>query len=253
MNRFFILLAMIAAGQVDASFVGCPANPAILEEGFFIPDHCWSSVHAAVSGDILFNKILRPCRRSHNLNIKRPEMKWSLAVCDAIWDIRERASIHLFAGPAIDVKVRWQQMGESFCAPSSRGLFWGASSKVVVLEMKDTSLGVDFHGGGLEWARGVLSVNETPRARFSSRFYFWQIAAGLSQNVGIFRPYAVGVVDQMVCIVHPHGWKKRRFYERLQTGMAEGCSLTLGSRILLNVEARQFFESGLTLSGEVRF
>jgi|GEM_PF-1175100 len=248
----FVLFSLLLFQKVEASFVGCPANPSTLEEGFFISDRCWSSIHAAISGDVLFNKRLKPCRSSGH-GISHSEMNWSLAACDFGWDIRERASFHLLAGPAIATTIRWRQENEAITASSSQGAFWGASAKLIVLEIKDTALGVDFHGGGIEWMHGPLTVNQTSASTFSSRMYFWQIAAGLSQNAGIFRPYAAGVVDRTVSIVRPHQLKKRRFHDLVHTGIVEGCSFTVGSRILLNVEARQFFESGITLSGEVRF
>jgi hypothetical protein len=251
--RTFVLSSLLLVQNAEASFVGCPSNPSTLEEGFFISDRCWSSVHAAISGDVLFNKRLKPCRSSRHLGISHSEMSWTLAACDFGWDIRERASFHLLAGPAIAARIRWRQGNEAVTASSSQGAFWSASAKLIVLEIKDTALGVDFHGGSIEWMHGPLMVNQSSLSTFSSRMYFWQIAAGLSQNAGIFRPYAAGVVDRTVSIVRSRQLKKHRFHDLVHTGIAEGCSLTIGSRILLNIEARQFFESGITLSGELRF
>lgn len=250
-----VLLAQLILFQTaEASFVGCPSNPSILEEGFFISDRCWSNIHAAISGDFLFNKRLRTCRTSGGLGIRHSEMNWSLAVCDIGWDIRERFSFHLLAGPAASVKFRWQQRGAVFAASSNRGMFWSGSSKLIILEVQDTTLGVDFHGGGIEWMQGPLSISQVPlSSKFSSRLYFWQLAGGLCQNAGIFRPYAGAVVNQLVCIIRSPGFKKLRFHDLVQVGMVEGCAFIIGSRTFLNIEARQFFESGLTISGEIRF
>jgi hypothetical protein len=249
-----LLAGFLLFRTAEASFVGCPSNPAILEEGFFISDRCWSNIHAAVSGDFLFNKRLRTCRASSGLGISHSEMRWNLAVCDIGWDIRERFCFNLLAGPAASVKLRWQQNEAAFTASSQRGMFWGGSSKLVVLEVHDTALGVDFQGGGIEWMQGPVSINQTSLpAKFHSRLYFWQLAAGLSQNAGIFRPYAAAAVNQLVCIVRSPIFKKLRFHDLVRVGMIEGCAFTLGSRICLNIEARQFFETGVTLSGEIRF
>ena len=199
-------------------------------------------------------KRLQPCRLSKGLGISRPEMKWRLAVSDIGWNIRERFDLHFLAGPIAYLQFQWLQGGHEYTANSDQGLFWGASSKVVVLEVKDTTLGVDFHGGGIEWMRGPFMQNGEPFSKdFSSRLYFWQIAAGLSQNAGMFRPYAGAALNQLTCIFHPSDEKKRRFHDLLKVGIYEGCTLTLGSRVFLNIEARQIFESGLAIAGELRF
>lgn len=113
--------------------------------------------------------------------------------------------------------------------------------------MEDTTLGVDFHGGGIAKIEGVLTQNGLPKS-FSSTLHFWQLAAGLSQHLGPLRPYVGGVVDHLVYRLH-----NVRFKNLLAVGLVEGCSFSFGSCIFLNLEARQFFESGLTLSGELRF
>jgi hypothetical protein len=249
-----LLAGILFFRQAGATLIGCPANPAILGEGFLISDRCWSNVHAAVSGDLIFNKQLHTCRTSRGQDIHQSKMSWSLAVGDLGWNIRERFSVHLLAGPVVSAQVQWHQQGSSYCASSDQGMFWGASSQLVVLEVHDTTLGVDFHGGGVQWMKGPVSIDQhSSPIKFSSRLYFWQIASGLSQNIGWFRPYVGAVVNQMVCIIRTPQPKKLRFHDLIQTGIYEGCTFTLGTRIFLNIEAREFFESGLAVSGEIRF
>ncbi len=119
--------------------------------------------------------------------------------------------------------------------------------------MEDTSIGFDFHGGGIEWMEGTLTRNgHLASSDFSSRLYFWQLAAGLSQHIGVIRPYIGGAVNQLTCLFHLSGHRVR-LHDLIKPGMFEGCTLNLGSRVYLNVEARQFFESGLAVTGEFRF
>lgn len=247
------LIFLLLFRSVLASPIGNPADPAVLEEGFWIPDHCWSSLRTGVTGDFLFAKRLRPCHRLHDLMIYRPELNWRLAVADVGWNIRERFDIHLLAGPVSSVDFQWRQAGSAYVASGNQGLFWGASSKLIVLDVKDTTVGFDFHGGGIQWIRGPITQNGRAFIEsFSSHLYFWQIAGGLSQNIGLFKPYIGAVVNQFASTItfsHP----RLRFHDFLQIGAFEGCSLSLGKRVFLNVEARQFFESGLAVSGEIRF
>jgi len=250
---YFIFL-LLGASVGFAAPIGNPSDPSILEEGIWIPDRCWSSVRAGMSGDFMLLKRLQPCRVSKGLGISRPEMKWKLAVSDLGWNIRERFDLHFLAGPVASVQFQWHQGGQEYTANSSQGLFWGASSKVVLLEVQDTTVGVDFHGGGIEWMQGPFMQNAGPDAQdFTSRLYFWQIAAGVSQNAGMFRPYAGAAMNQLTCIFHPSETKRLRFHDLLKVGMYEGCTVTLGSKVYLNIEARQIFESGLTVAGELRF
>ncbi len=111
--------------QAMASLVGNLADPAILEEGFWIPDRCWSSLRAGVSGDFLFCKRLKPCRVSRSMHLERPEIDWQLAVCDIGWNIRERFDLHLLAGPAASSALHWRQNSAAYAAHSHRGSFGG--------------------------------------------------------------------------------------------------------------------------------
>ena len=83
--------------------------------------------------------------------------------------------------------------------------------------------------------------------------YFWQLAAGFSKNLGPLRPYIGAVTSHLVYVLNPSGSRHIRFHDLLAAGAVEGCTLSFGSRIFLNIEARQFFESGVSVSGEIRF
>ncbi len=254
MKKLLRFPAIFASSALGASLIGNPADPAILEEGFWISDCSWASVRAGISGDLLFEKRMRPCRGSHGLGISKPEMNWKIACWDLGWNIKERFDLHLLAGPAASIKLKWQQEGAAYDAFGDRGLFWGASSKLVLLEIQDTALGVDFHGGGIQWIEGPLLRNGVPESKtFSSRLYFWQLGVGLSQNLGALKPYVGAATSHLVYVLSPSSGKKIRFHDLLAAGAFEGCTLSLGSRVFLNIEARQFFESGVSLSGEIRF
>lgn len=253
-KKLLRFLAIFASNILGASLIGNPADPALLEEGMWISDCSWASLRAGISADLLFEKRMRPCRVSSDFGISKAEMSWTLAAWDLGWNIKERFDLHLLAGPASSVKLQWLQEGAAYEASGDRGLFWGASSKLVLLEMEDTALGVDFHGGGIQWIEGPLLRNGVPESgTFSSRLYFWQIGAGLSQNLGALKPYVGAATSHLVYVLSPHAGKKLRFHDFLGVGTFEGCTLSLGSRVFLSVEARQFFESGVSLSGEIRF
>ncbi len=253
--RFLAICASnLSIYSLGASLVGNPSDPSILDEGFWISDRCWSSLRTGMSGDVLLEKRMRTARFSKGSGISNPEMNWKLALWDFGWNIKERFDLHLLVGPAASVDLRWQQNGARFEASGNRGLFWGASSKLILLEMQDTTFGIDFHGGGIQWIEGPLLRNGVPaRDTFSSRMYFWQLAGGFSQNLGPLKPYIGGVTSHLVYVLSQVGSRRLRFHDLLAAGAFEGCTISVGSRILLNIEARQFFESGVSISGEIRF
>lgn len=197
---------------------------------------------------------MRPDRLDPDRSISKTELNWTLGLCDVGWNIKERFDFHLLAGPVSSLDLHWQEPGAFLKAAGDRGLFWGASSKLILLEMQDTTLGIDFHGGGVQWIRGALLRNGVPQPEsLSSRLYFWQVAGGISQNFGFLRPYIGGVTSHLVYVLESLSNGSFRFRDFLAAGAFEGCSITLGSKVFLNIEVRQFFESGLSLSGEFRF
>lgn len=245
-----IVLAIFQSFQsVHAAYVGNPSNPAILEEGVWISDLCWSNARVGVSGDYLIQKRLRACHASH-LRHSQPEMQWVLAVGDIDWNVRERFDAKILFGAITNFELKWLQDKKKLKGNSHQGFYWGAKSSLIVLEIQDTTLGVDVHVGGINGIRGSIS---NTRESFSSRFYYWQLAAGISQALRSFRPYIGGVVNHFTCIVSPKFLRKIRLHDLVKTGLYEGCSLNLGTRGLIGIEARQFFESSITFSGELRF
>lgn len=252
--RPFLAILSFSVSSLCAAQVGNPADPALLEEGFWISDTRFSSLRAGISGDVLLSKRLRTCRMSSGRGISRPELSWTLAYADLGWNIRERFDLHLLGGPVGSAALTWQQTGSLYKAKGDSALFCGASAKLILLEIEDTTLGVDGLLGALFNVEGPLLMNETPLASsFTGRLEFWQVGVGLSQHIGVFRPYLGSAVNQLKYKIRSSGIKTLRFHDLLQVGMYEGCTFTLGTRAFLNLEARQLFETGVSLSGELRF
>ena len=98
MRRLFAMFAI--PFSLAAAPIGNPADPAVLEEGFWISDRCWSSLRFGLSGDFLAQKRLRPDPSCSDLGIGESEIGWKAAVCDIGWNMRERFEIRAFTGPA---------------------------------------------------------------------------------------------------------------------------------------------------------
>ena len=251
-QQFLAILGSSLTCASIASPVGNPSAPCVLEEGFFVSDQSWFSIRGGVNGDLLFQKRLRASPESENLNISHSEVNWKIAACDIGWTLRERFDLHVITGPVVSSDLYWQQEGARYSASSDQGLFWGSSASIIILDVEDTTLGLDAQGGGISWLEGPLTRNAIAQEKgFNASVHFWQVAVGLSQNLGPLRPYIGGVCNHLFYILNAPS--KIRLQDLLAYGTYEGCSLSFGSRFSLNVEARQFFESGLSLSGELRF
>lgn len=256
MRKTTLFICLIFWIPVYATFVGNPSSPAILEEGFFIPDRCWSNIRAGLIADFLFEKRLCPCGVSKHRGIHRPYMRGSTIVGLMGWNIRERFDLQLLVGPILRECQKWQQEGVAYRAKSHSGLWGGARANLILLEIRDTTLGVNGQVGGTDWMKGSLTQSKADLHQpCTNRFYFWQIAAGLSQQMVLFRPYAGGVVNHTISIIRSRAVPKHkiRLCDLVQTGLYEGCTFNLGTRIFLNVEARQFCETSFTASFEARF
>ncbi len=251
---YFALFFVCFSSALFASWVGNPADPCVLGEGLWIKDTSFSSLRVGVNGDYLLTKRMRPARVSQKAGVSGAELSWRLISCDISWNIKERFSLGILVGSASAANVLWRQNSTFYQAPGRSGLFWGADAKLILLEMKETSLGVDARIAEIRNVEGVLLANgRAVSGEFSSRLYFWQVGVGLSQDLGFLKPYAGAVVERLTARIRAPECGSLRLRDLLLIGTYEGCSVTLGSKMFLNIEARQFFESGLSLSGELRF
>lgn len=253
-KRLLCLCFFIATRAIEASWVGNPSDPAILEEGFWISDRCFSSVRAGISSDILFQKRLTPSHSSKDLGISHPEVSWTLAALDAGVNFKERLDLHLIAGPITAFHFHWKADGIDYRGQGEKGVFLGGSSKLIIMEIHDTTLGVDFHGGVFNSVKGTLTRNSVPSPHdFYSRSKFWQLSLGVSQTVRSLRPYVGGMVNRFSSFLKDHPMKRIDFRHLVRIGLFEGCTFSAGSKIFLNLEARQFSETGVSVTGEFRF
>lgn len=232
--------------------IGNPSLPALLEEGFFISDHSWSNPQSGVGGDSLLLKRFRPCHSVHSA-IRQMRVSGCSAMGNATWNIRERLGIQVDLGSG-QFQWRWEEEGKNIAGQIDGGLIWSGDAKMVLLEMRDTSLGVALRAGGWDWMSGPASVNGSPLQKMAhSQLRYWQVGAALTQKISCFAPYLGAVVNRSRLKISRLSVGSGRFHARHQVGLFGGCSLTTGARFLLNLEWRGWFEQGVALSAQVRF
>ncbi len=141
-------------------------------------------------------------------------------------NIWERFEGYLYAGHS-KVKIR-DQMEES-------GFSWQGGGKVVLIQMKDTSLGFDVK----YWM---------VRPFESNRLYSWQISGGVTQQVGFFYPYLGFVVSRLRTRID-----HKKLRDNHSSSLLLGASFSSGKYFLFNLEGRLIHERAFSANAAVVF
>ncbi len=228
MKLLFCLLAL----PLFSAPVGNPANPVLLDEGFWIPDTFWSNVQAGATQDFLIQKKLMPAKKFSHLPLSKIKMEGNSQIANLVWCIREKLNIQMNLGSA-RFKWRWNDQRQSIRGSGS-GFFLGGDIKLVLLEAQDTVFAAD----------GQAGIWKDSGAEYS----YWQGAFALSHKFRFLAPYA--------------GWtfngtnfkaEQISFRALILSGPFAGCTISNGSRFFLSAEYRGWFEQGASVSAQVRF
>ena len=249
--RVLFLLAILC--ELGASPIGNPSAPALLEEGFVLPDTSWIHPQFGFIGDYLAQKKMRSCHSSKHLHLHKAFLSGTSELATASWSLREKFNLQLQAGSG-QFSWRWQQMGKNIEGRSSGGVVWAGDAKLIILAVKERTFAADAQAGGWDWMRGASTINAVHSTKNAiSQLRFWQLAFALTQKIGLFAPYLGYAVNaSRFKVSHlPTGTGRIRSHQK--TGPFGGCSLSTGNRFLGNFEWRGWFEEGVTLSAQVRF
>lgn len=117
MKKRLLFLAILGFNfhSLSASSVGNFADPAVLEEGFWIPDCSWASIRLGIGEDFLFDK---------RMSSSQGRLAWQLFTCDVGWNVRERWDLHLLVGPVTAVNLFWKTHGTLYETTGDQGIFW---------------------------------------------------------------------------------------------------------------------------------
>ncbi len=196
-RRFEILIVKIFflfALPLLAAPIGNPSAPSVLEQGFFIPDTSWTHFQWGIVGNWLSQQ--RFCARtsSQSFGLERAELWGDSLIGYIVWNIAERLNLQIELGSG-RFQWQWKQMGDvAIDGWLSGGTIWSGSAKLVVFEIKDTSLAADVHAGGWDWMKGHAASNGIPLGgSVHSELRYWQLAAALCQKISLLIPY-IGVV-----------------------------------------------------------
>lgn len=252
-KKLALAIALFFSSLLFPSPLGNPALPSLLQEGFFIPDRCWSNPQLGFIGDFLIQKRLRPCRQSENLGLHKASLSGLSEIGVIAWSIRERFNFQIDLGSG-QFNWQWKQIDRNVSGQSKGGLIWNGDGKLIILEVKDTTFAIDAQAGGWDWMRGSATSNGIALSKKTrSKLRYWQVGIAVTQKISLFSPYLGITVNRtrfkVTQLITGNGHMHSRHY----LGPFGGCSMSNGNDFLINVEWRSLFEEGLSLSAQIRF
>lgn len=256
MKKIFALIPFLQVA-LFALYEGNPAEPQIIDQGFFISQDSLFSVKVGYQGDWVLDRKLRSVDESHG-RIDQFCMRMDQGVVTL--NCLDRIELYTNVGsmtatfwhrPHFDNQRREYQSHDRWTL--------GGGLRILLMQWGNTCLGVDgklqYGAPHLKWIT-VNGVSFGTGADFTYRE--WQVSLALSHTVDIFTPY-IGATYSNVH-VHVDGLKHTVFpnshfkmVSRDHFGMALGCTLSSGKKVDLNFEVRLFDEQAVIAAGNVKF
>ncbi|MCB1107555.1 MAG: hypothetical protein KDK76_05625 [Chlamydiia bacterium] len=253
------LFILIFTKPLMALYMGNPASPGMIEEGFFFCKENWFAVKGGYQRDWVFDRNMKAVSKiSGRLDDFKCLADQGALVINLINRIEVYGSAgaaHFFASnrpSGSGVKQEYQTYNQ---------LTWGFGIRGEVYAWNQLSFGVSgkcqIARPNIKWmtTNGAL-VNPRDGSRVS--FYEWQIGTGVSYQIDMLIPYlGVKYSNAGAHFKHlPSGFLPSGHHfkvkNRRKFGMVIGTSFSTGNRFAATVETRFIDEQSITLAAEVR-
>ena len=257
MKKWLFLFGL--SNSLFAMYMGNPALPEVVEEGFFFCKDNWFAVKAGYQRDWVFDRnmkaVSRVSGRMDDFDLTSDQGVLTFNIIDRIEVYGSAGAARISAShrPMRRVRNEYETHDQFMWGIGARGLFanWGKASFGIDLAYERTH-------PTIKW----ITTNGVPiSSRTGSKvtYYEWQVGLGAAYQVDLFFPYiAVKYSNASARFKHlPVGFfqNSRHFKtkNRRKFGMALGTTLSTGSRFSASVEARVIDEQSITLAANVKF
>jgi hypothetical protein len=216
----------LIVGFLQAAPIINPAMPALIEQGFAIPDTRSTNPQFAFVGDCLLEKKMH--KHSTQSHIVGTSESGAL-----IWNILERLNLQAAIGSG---HYTWKLQQKHF--KNISGTLWSGDVKLIIFNVKDLHFAIDGQIGG--W-------NAT-----KAHIRYWQVSPGFSYRAGALTPYLGCAINRTIgkfSRIPKTIW----FHEDDHLGPFVGLSYSRGNWFLANLEWRGVFETGISALAQVRF
>jgi len=257
MKARFLALFLLLHSKMFALYMGNPAEPEIIDTGFFISQDSSIGLKIGYQGDRIFDRLLHGFAGSHG-RIDCFEMQMDQGVIAL--NYLDRFELYGTAGsmrsrfwfrPKADKKRREFET-------NNRGT-GGAGARLLLAQWGNTGIGLDakvqYGKPGLRWIT-VDGISHSSSAHMT--YLEWQGSFAVYHTLDLFTPYLGAKYSNVHAhlkgvskISYPH--QHFRMSNRNRFGMALGCTLSQGKKVDLNLEVQLIDEQAVTFGGNIKF
>lgn len=251
------LFLFLVPFSLFAIYQGNPAEPQIIESGFFLSNDKFLNFKIGYQGDWVRDRKMKSIANNKG-RIDRFEIHMDQGVFTM--DILDRLEAYVSYGSfSAELSHRPEPDGGRREYQSHDRMTLGGGLRFILMQWGSTIVGVD---GAMQYANPRMkwsALDGTPSAKPCRLNYMeYQTSIAITEVIGIFFPY-LGVsysgvhahLDRIPSFILPNAHIKMRNRERY--GLALGCALSSGKKVDLNFEVRLFTEQALSLAGNVKF
>jgi hypothetical protein len=251
-----IIALLVLTCSLHALYFGCPAEPRLIDEGFWMAADSFLGVKLGYEGDAVFDRKMRASGGASG-RIDRFKSTYNQGVLT--FSILDRFEAYASYGamnvsfwhrPRIDKERREYESHDQWTV--------GTGAKLILYQWGNTVLGADgkFQYGQprFKWAT-VNGVSHATGARLV--YSEWQAGLALSHTIDMFTPYlggtyseARGHFDRIRHVIYPRSHFK--MHSRDKWGLVLGCAFTTGKKFDLNIEGQFFSEQGATIAANIK-
>ncbi|MBS0615210.1 MAG: hypothetical protein JSR58_01495 [Verrucomicrobia bacterium] len=255
--RYILIILTALSTQLSALYLGNPAEPQVIDEGFFLSDDSFLTIKLGYQGDFVYN---RKMRAHDGVTGRIDRLQFFMNQGVATFNVLDRFEYYISAGsltstywhrPHVDKKRREVESHDKWTL--------GTGARLILFQWGDTILGVDakyqYSSPHFKWATVDGTSHDTGA---HMRYWEWQVGAALSYTVDVFTPYigaTYSVAETNLTGFSHNVYPKSHFHMRNvdRFGMAVGCTLSSGKKFDLTLEARMISEQAVTAAANVKF
>lgn len=248
---------LLCTSPLAALYMGNPAQPQIISQGFWIPEDCSFGVKIGYLGDRVGDRKLKASGHAHG-RIDKTRLYFDQGVLT--FNLLDRVEIYGSAGsmnaklsnrPHPDSSRREYQTHDGWTA--------GTGGRILLTAWKSLAIGVD---GKIQWSNPGfkwMAVDGSSRnGRGHFKYIEWQASFALSYTVEWLTPY-LGVkysnvhanINRIPKFIYRHSTIK--LVNRDRFGLALGATLSPGKKFDLFAEVQMFDEQAISFGGNLRF
>ncbi len=244
-------------GSLPALYMGNPAEPQIIDQGFWISQEASFGVKAGYQGDRVADRKMRANGGAHgridNMTLSMDQGVLAFGYLDRVEIYGSAGSMNgeLSNRPHFDNKRRQYQTHDGWTA--------GAGGRFLLAQWGKTVIGID---GKIQWGnpgmKWMAVDGESKNTGGHLKYCEWQASFAMSYTADWLTPY-LGVkysnvhasVNGIPNFIYPHAQFK--MINRDRFGLAIGCTLSPCKKFDLFAEVQMIDEQGLSFGGNLKF